>query len=70
MSDSDSEEKLFTRVHHGLMVACALPCLVTACAYILGGDWKYGYTVHKVYLERMVWRRLEPQSRNDGPMHE
>ena len=49
------ESFYWRRVQHGLMVACAVPCLVTACAYTLGGDWKCGYTVHKMNLEKMVW---------------
>ena len=40
-----------------LKVACAVLCLVTACANTLGGGWKYGYSVHESQMnfEKMVW---------------
>ena len=39
------------------------------CAYTFGGlEWADGYAVHELNLEAMVWRKLEPQNREDGPI--
>ena len=46
-------------------VCCAV---LGDCAYTFGGHWQYGYAVHELNLETMVWRRLEPRNRKDGPM--
>jgi len=46
-------------------VCCAV---LGDCAYTYGGRWKYGYAVHELNLETMVWRRLEPKNREDGPL--
>ena len=47
-------------------VCCAV---LGDCAYTFGGRWKYGYAVHELNLDTMVWRRLEPQNQKDGPVH-
>ena len=53
-----------------LSVDCGMCCAVLGnCAYTFGGLCKYGYAVHELNLETMVWRRLQPKNREDGPMH-
>ena len=39
------------------------------CAYTFGGITKYGYAMHELNLDTIVWRRLEPQNGEDGPIH-
>lgn len=39
------------------------------CAYTFGGlEWADGYAVHEINLRTMVWRKLEPTNREDGPI--
>ena len=46
-------------------VCCAV---LGDCAYSFGGHWKYGYAVHELNLETMVWRRIDAKNREDGPV--
>ena len=65
--DHEPEEKKFTRE---FTVDGGVCCVVLGnCAYTFGGQWKYGYAVHELNLESIVWRRLEPKNREDGPIH-
>ena len=65
--DREPEERRYWREmndHTG--VCCAV---LGNSAYTFGGFWEYGYAVHELNLETMVWRRLEPKNRENGPMH-
>ena len=65
--EEEPEEQSYWRdlaEHHG-----GTCCTVLGdCAYTFGGFWKYGYAVHELNLESMIWRRLEPRDKEDGPM--
>ena len=64
--DQEPEERDFWRKRTNHVGVC---CAVLGnCAYTFGGMWKYGYAVHELNLDTMVWRRLEPRIREDGPM--
>ena len=64
-ADPESEERKCWTECMGSGMYCAV---LGNCAYTYGGFWKYGHAVHELNLETMVWRRLEPQNREDGPM--
>ena len=65
--DREPEERLYWtgRAKHHVGVCCAV---VGDCAYTFGGLWKYGHAVHELNLETMVWRRVEANNVEDGPM--
>ena len=65
-ADHERQEKYFwERTNYDDTELC---CAVLGdCAYTFGGFWEYGYAVHELNLETMVWRRLEPKNREDGP---
>ena len=65
-ADPEPEEKHCWTESMGYGMCCAV---LGNCAYTFGGFWKYGYAVHELNLEKTVWRRLEPQNREDGPMN-
>ena len=51
----EEEEEEFTKefmLNHYGGVCCAM---LGDCAYTFGGEWKYGYAVHELNLETMVW---------------
>ena len=54
-------------VEHHAGVCCAV---LGDCAYTFGGFWYYGYAVHELNLETMIWRRLKAKYREGAcPMH-
>ena len=64
------ERDYWTQICHGpahrlgrqgfkIGVCCAV---LGDCAYTFGGLWEFGYAVHELNLETMVWRRLESQN--------
>ena len=59
------EQKYWTKLTRDSGVCCAV---LDDCAYTFGGRWKFSYAVHELNLKTMVWRRLEPQNREDGPL--
>ena len=66
-ADREPEEQRFwtefTRLRrHYVGMCCAV---LGDCAYTYGGDWQYGYAVHELNLETMVWRRLKAKNRHD-----
>ena len=61
----EQEERYWNNRDEDLGVCCAV---LGDRAYTFGGKWKYGYAVHELNLGTMVWRRLELQNREDGPM--
>ena len=65
MAREKEERRYWREPMRQVGVCCAV---LGDCAYTYGGFWKYGYAVHQLNLETMVWRRLEPQNREDGPM--
>lgn len=67
ISMHDEEEERFTRefvINGG--VCCAV---LGDCAYTFGGRWDCGGAMHELNLETMIWRSLECQNTEDGPMH-
>ena len=67
VNDEEEEEK-FTK-EFALNDGGACCAALSDCAYAFGGRWDYGYAVHELNLETMVWGRLEPQNREEGPVH-
>lgn len=65
VDDERRERRYWTELRRHAGVCCAV---LGNSAYTFGGLWEYGYAVHELNLETMVWRRLEPRNREEGPM--